>query len=143
MTTEAGLFVRPGLVVPERELTVRGVRSSGPGGQNVNRVATKVELSFDLPGSTVLDARQKARLTRLAGSRLASDGSVLITSQLTRSRVQNLADAREKLAELIRAALVTPKRRRATKPTRASRERRLKDKRHASDKKQSRTRRED
>lgn len=143
MSDAEGLAIRPGLIVPERELTVRAVRSSGPGGQNVNRVSTKVELCFDLPGSTALDAPVKARLRRLAENRLDAEGHVLITSQATRSQAQNLADARAKLAALIRAALVVPKRRRATKPTRASKERRLDQKRKQSAKKQARGSRDD
>lgn len=143
MTAAAGLLIRPGLVLPERELTVRAVRSSGPGGQNVNRVSTKVELSFDLPGSTALDAPVKARLRRLAAGRLDAEGRVLVTSQATRSQAQNLEDARDKLKALVLAALVVPKRRRATKPTRASKERRLDSKRRQSQKKQSRGSRED
>lgn len=143
MSDADGLPIRPGLVIPERELGVRAVRSSGPGGQNVNRVSTKVELSFDLPASTALEAPVKARLRRLAENRLDADGRVLITSQATRSQAQNLADARDKLAALIRAALVVPKRRRATKPTRASKERRLDAKRKQSAKKQARARRDD
>lgn len=143
MTAAEGLLIRPGLVLPERELTVRAVRSSGPGGQNVNRVSTKVELSFDLPGSTALDAPVKARLRRLAAGRLDAEGRVLVTSQATRSQAQNLEDARDKLKALVLAALVVPKRRRATKPTRASKERRLDSKRRQSQKKQSRGSRED
>lgn len=138
MTAPDGLPVRPGLVIPERELSARAVRSSGPGGQNVNRVSTKVELVFDLQGSTVLDASEKARIARLALHRLDAEGRVLVTSQATRSQAQNLADAREKLAALLRAALAIPKRRRKTKPTRASKERRLDSKRRQSQKKQAR-----
>jgi len=142
MTELDGLFVRPGLVIPEGELSVRAVRASGPGGQNVNRVSTKVELSFDLPGSSVLEPSVKTRLRRLASSRLNAEGALVITSQATRSQAQNLADAREKLAALVRAALVVPKRRRATKPTKASKERRLEQKRRQSDKKRGRARAE-
>ena len=136
MTTPDGLVVQADLTIPERDLSMRATRASGPGGQNVNRVATKVELSFDLRGSTALDEPTKARLRRLAKNRLDAAGNLVITSQVTRS--QNLDDAREKLAALVRAALVVPKRRRATRPTRASKERRLDSKRRQSQKKQAR-----
>jgi ribosome-associated protein len=138
MTTPDGLVVQADLTIPERDLSMRATRASGPGGQNVNRVATKVELSFDLRGSTALDEPTKARLRRLAKNRLDAAGNLVITSQVTRSQAQNLDDAREKLAALVRAALVVPKRRRATRPTRASKERRLDSKRRQSQKKQAR-----
>ena len=138
MTTPDGLVVQADLTIPERDLSMRATRASGPGGQNVNRVATKGELSFDLRGSTALDEPTKARLRRLAKNRLDAAGNLVITSQVTRSQAQNLDDAREKLAALVRAALVVPKRRRATRPTRASKERRLDSKRRQSQKKQAR-----
>jgi len=134
------LVIRGSIVIPAEELEWKAARSSGPGGQNVNRVATKVELRFDLAGTRVLDAATRARLRRSAKARLDADGRLVITSQSTRSQAQNLEIAREKLAELIRAALVAPKRRKATRPTRASKERRLNAKRKTSDKKQTRRR---
>ena len=123
-------------VIPGRDLSWTAVRSSGPGGQNVNKVSTKVVLRFDLPGTTALSDAVKARLRGLA--RLDAEGRVIVTSQATRNRVRNVEDARRKLAELIRAALVEPKARRATKPSRAVRARRLRDKRHHSEKKRER-----
>lgn len=138
MTGSAGLLIRSDLIIPERELSVRASRASGPGGQNVNRVSTKIELRFDLPGTSALDAGCKARLRRLAEGRLDADGFVVIASQVTRSQSQNLEDAKARLAELIRAALVVPKRRKKTRPTRASKERRLDQKRRQSQKKQGR-----
>ncbi|MBW2527223.1 MAG: aminoacyl-tRNA hydrolase [Deltaproteobacteria bacterium] len=132
------LHIRGALVIPGDDLSWRAVRSSGPGGQNVNKVSTKVELRFDLAGTRALPGPVKARLRRLARGRIDADGRVLITSQLTRNRVQNLQDARSKLADLIRRALVAPKRRRPTRRTRASERRRLDDKRRQSDKKQRR-----
>lgn len=132
------LVIRGSIVIPAEELEWKAARSSGPGGQNVNRVATKVELRFDLAGTRVLDAATRARLRRNAAARLDAEGRLVITSQSTRSQAQNLELAREKLAELIRAALVAPKRRKATRPTRASKERRLSAKRKTSDKKQTR-----
>jgi len=113
------------LEIPDSELSVAFMRSSGPGGQNVNKVASAVQLRFDLAGSTVLSPRVKARLRTLAGRRLASDGAILIQARSLRSQEQNRRDAEQRLATLIRAALVEPKIRRATRPTRASKERRL------------------
>ena len=135
----ADLLVQPGVVIPERELSWAAVRASGPGGQNVNKVSSKVELRFDLEASTALSASVKARLRRLALHRLDADGRILIVSQVTRNQPQNLADARERLAGLIGAALIVPKRRRATRPSAAARRRRASDKRAQSQKKQSRS----
>jgi ribosome-associated protein len=132
------LFVAPGVVIPSVDLSWTAVRSGGPGGQNVNKVASKVELRFDLPGSGALSPEVKARLRRLAAGRLDADGKILIVSQVTRAQPQNLEDARERLAQLVRAALRPPKRRKPTRPTRASKERRLGEKRKQSDKKRTR-----
>jgi ribosome-associated protein len=134
------LVVRSGVVVPERELVWAAVRSSGPGGQNVNKVSSKVELRFDFEASDALSASAKARLRALARHRLDGDGRILIVSQVTRNQPKNLLDARERLAELIARALVVPKARRATKPSRAAKRARLNDKRANSAKKQNRSR---
>jgi ribosome-associated protein len=136
----ADLEVRPGLVVPERELSWAAVRASGPGGQNVNKVSSKVELRFDFETSAVLAAPVKARLRKLAEHRLDAAGRILIVSQVTRNQPQNLSDARARLAELIARALITPKRRRATRPSLSAKRARLSDKRAHSQKKQARTR---
>jgi ribosome-associated protein len=132
--------VRPGLTIPERELEWGAVRASGPGGQNVNKVASKVELRFDFEASTVLTAAVKSRLRPLVKNRLDAEGRILIVSQVTRAQPKNLEDARERLIELIRQALVVPKRRRPTKPSLAAKRARVKDKRVNSLKKQSRAR---
>jgi ribosome-associated protein len=137
------LAVKTGVTIPERELVWSAVRSSGPGGQNVNKVASKVELRFDFEASSALTASVKTRLRALAQHRLDAEGSILIVSQVTRAQPKNLADARERLADLIRKALVVPKRRKATKPSLAAKRRRVKDKRVNSLKKQSRAKKSD
>ena len=137
----ADLEVRPGLVVPERELSWAAVRASGPGGQNVNKVSSKVELRFDFETSAALGPQVKARLRRLAQHRLDAEGRILIVSQVTRNQPQNLSDARARLAALIAQALVVPKRRRATRPSLSAKRARLSDKRANSQKKQNRSRR--
>ena len=134
------LVVRPGITVPERELEWTAVRASGPGGQNVNKVSSKVELRFDFEVSTAFSASVKARLRALAQHRLDGDGRILIVSQVTRNQPQNLEDARQRLVELIARALVAPKVRRPTKPSRAAKRRRVNDKRVNSQKKQGRAR---
>jgi ribosome-associated protein len=127
-----------GVVIPAAELSWSAVRASGPGGQNVNKVSSKVRLTFDLAGTRALSADQKARLRTLAGRRLDGDGTLTIVSQKTRDQEKNLADAREKLAVLIGAALHPPKPRRPTKPSRAQKRRRLENKRAQSAKKRER-----
>ncbi len=132
------LRVNATVTLPARELSFRAVRSGGPGGQNVNKVASKVDLRFDLAGSAALTGTQKTRLRALAKSRLDPDGAIQIVAEDTRDQQQNLELARERLAALVRAALVVPKRRKPTKPTRGSRERRLAEKKRTSDKKRDR-----
>ena len=113
------------LTIPDSDLDVAFVRASGPGGQNVNKVASAVQLRFDLASTRMLNPAVKERLRVLAGRRLADDGSILIVARTQRTQERNRADAHERLADLIRRALIEPVRRRATRPTRASREHRL------------------
>jgi ribosome-associated protein len=126
------------LTIPECDLSWTAARSSGPGGQHVNKSASKVELRFDIEACIVLGPAVKSRLRALARSRISADGQIRVVSQRSREQVRNLDDARERLAELIREALVPPKTRRATKPTRASKKRRVQAKRQQSSKKQLR-----
>lgn len=126
--------------VDPRDLSWTAVRASGPGGQNVNKVSSKVELRFDLKASTALPGWAKTRLRTLCKNRLDAEGRVRIVSQETRDQLQNLEQARDKLAALIFEALHPPAPRHATKPTRGSKRRRLNDKRHTADKKAGRKR---
>lgn len=134
----APLHIQDALTLPADELSFRAVRASGPGGQNVNKVSSKVELSFALDASVVLAGEVKQRLRVLAGSRLTLDGRVIIVSQLTRDQHKNLADARERLRELVLRALEVPTVRKATKVPKGVRRRRVADKRKAAERRDAR-----
>jgi ribosome-associated protein len=123
-----GVEIAPGLEVPDAELAIDYIRSPGPGGQNVNKVASAVQLRFDAARSSLLDEWARARFATLAGRRLTRDGWLVLTAHRHRTQEANRRDAFERLAELIAQARVRPKTRRATKPTRASKERRIEGK---------------
>jgi ribosome-associated protein len=132
------LSVTPSVTIPARELHWSASRSGGPGGQNVNKVSSKVDLRFDLEASEALTDAQKSRVRASAKNRLDEDGAIQIVVQDTRDQQKNLDLARERLAELIKKALVVPKARKATKPSRGSQRRRLNEKKRVGDKKRDR-----
>jgi ribosome-associated protein len=122
--------ITPRLRIDEAELEESFIAASGPGGQNVNKVATAVQLRFSLAKNQTLPEGVKARIATLAGRRLNLDGVIVITANRFRTQLQNRADARERLFEIIRAAAVAPVFRKPTRPTKASKTRRLEAKSH-------------
>lgn len=130
--------ISPSLTLPDSELTFEFVRASGPGGQNVNKVATAVQLRFDVRASPSLTEEVKARLIRLAGRRMTADGVLVIEAKRYRAQEQNRADAELRLAALIQKALVPPKERRPTRPSAAAKAKRLEEKRRRGEIKRSR-----
>ena len=122
------IVVTDSVRVPASALTMRAVRASGPGGQNVNKVASKVDLRVDLDAIEGLADSARHRLRVLAGRRVDADGRLQITSQVTRDQARNLEDACEKVRALVAAAMREPKRRRPSRPTAAARERRIESK---------------
>jgi ribosome-associated protein len=119
--------IAPGIVIDERHIEERFLRAAGPGGQNVNKVATAVQLRFDVAGSGLPD-QVRLRLERLAGRRLTREGVLIIDAQRHRTQARNRQDALERLIELVRRASIAPRVRRKTRPTAAARERRLQTK---------------
>jgi ribosome-associated protein len=119
------LILTPDIVIPDEELEWKFIRSSGPGGQNVNKVASAAQLRFLLPQNVSLPVTARNRLRRLAGQRLIDDGTILFKSVSERTQEGNRRAALERLETLIRAALVEPKIRKKTRPTQGSKERRI------------------
>jgi len=132
------LIITPDIIISDEEFEWKFIRASGPGGQNVNKVSSAVQLRFLLPVNTSLPAAAKNRLRRLAGQKLIDDGSILVQARSERSQEQNRREALDRLGELIRAALIEPKVRKKTRPTRASKERRIESKKRRGSTKQQR-----
>lgn len=132
------LEVAPGWIIPSEEIELHFVRSSGPGGQNVNKVASKVELRFRLSESAALSPGQKRRLTAAFPSHVTAAGDFLLSSDRFRSRLQNERDVLERLAEMLRSVRFAPARRVPTRPSRAAKKRRVADKRARGDIKRER-----
>ncbi len=122
------IVVNPRVAIPVEELSIAFARSGGPGGQNVNKVASKAEVRWRPASSSALTPDDRDWLIAKIGGRLTNDGELIVVSEKTRDQIVNRADATEKLVAIVRAALVRPKPRRATKPSRGARERRLGEK---------------
>jgi ribosome-associated protein len=135
------LRVSPTISIDDSELEESFIASAGPGGQNVNKVATAVQLRFDVVRSPSLPDPVRHRLIALSGSRLTKDGVLVLTGRQYRTQERNRADVRERLIELVREAAVIPKKRRPTRPTRASKERRLEGKKNRASIKRGRSKR--
>jgi ribosome-associated protein len=132
------LVVDARLAIPRSELVYRASRSGGAGGQHVNTSSTRIELLWDFARSRVLDDAARARLAERLAARLDADGNLRVVASDRRSQQQNRAAADERLAELVRRALIVPKPRKKTKPSRAAKEKRLAEKRHRADRKRDR-----
>jgi ribosome-associated protein len=132
------LVITPTIAIPDEELEWKFIRSSGPGGQNVNKVASAVQLRFLLPRNTSVPVSARNRLRRIAGQKINDDGTILINARSERSQEQNRREALDRLEELIRTALIEPKLRKKTRPTKASKERRIDSKKRRGTTKQGR-----
>lgn len=137
------LRITPSIVIPEDELQIAFARSGGPGGQNVNKVSSKAELRWSPRTSRALSAADRDYLLSRIASRLTTEGELIVVSTKTRDQLRNREDAEAKLAEIIAAALIRPKLRRATKPSRGAKERRLREKKVRSEIKRGRGRGDD
>jgi len=137
------IVVTPRVTIPAGELALAFARSGGPGGQNVNKVSSKVELRWNPTTSAALTDDDRAWLVQRLRSRLTSDGTLIVTSTATRDQAKNRDDATSKLALIVRAALDRPRPRRATRPSRAAKRRRVADKRHHAEIKRGRASRDD
>ena len=133
------LIITPDIAIPDDELEWKFIRSSGPGGQNVNKVASAVQLRFLLPINSSLPVGARNRLRRIAGQKINDDGTILISARSERSQDQNKRDALERLAELVKSAMIEPKIRKKTRPTKASKERRIDTKKRRGNTKQGRS----
>ncbi len=138
MAPDAPLKVNGSVAIPRAELVVRATRAGGPGGQHVNTSSTKVEVTWNVGASTALTDAAKGRVLLALASRLDADGTLRVVASDTRSQRQNRELAEERLAALVRRALVVPRARKKTRPTRASVERRLTEKKRSGDKKRDR-----
>lgn len=143
MGSEDSLAINDRVAIPRAELGVRATRAGGPGGQHVNTSSTRIELTWNVPASTALGDADKGRVLRALVSRIDTDGTLRIVASDTRSQRQNLELAEQRLAALVRRALVVPRARKKTRPTRASIERRLAEKKRAGAKKRDRRYRSD
>jgi len=137
-TGDREVRVRTGLVIPAADLEIRFSRSGGPGGQNVNKVETRVEVRFDLASTKLFRPEEKARALSVLATRLAGEGVLIVLCDRTRHRERNLREALFKMGELLREAIIPPKKRYRTRPTRGSRERRLDVKRKRAEVKKGR-----
>jgi ribosome-associated protein len=138
MSKDGVLEVSESLAIPRWELEVRASRAGGAGGQHVNTSSTRIELLWNVARSTVLDDERRARVSARLATRIDGEGWLRVVSSARRSQQQNREAAEARLAELVRGALVVPKRRRPTRPTRASKEERMKDKRKRGETKRMR-----
>jgi ribosome-associated protein len=133
------IVVTPRLTIPGAELSIQFARAGGPGGQNVNKVSSKVDLRWNPATSGALGEDDRTWLLQRLRSRLTADGTLIVTSTKTRDQIQNRDDAASKLALIVRAALDRPKPRRATRPSRSAKRRRVADKRHHAEIKRNRS----
>lgn len=143
MPSSDGVRINARLTIPRGELVLRATRSGGPGGQHVNTSSTRIELTWSVAESPSLTDAQRERLLDKLASRLDGEGRVRIVSQEERSQLRNREEAVERFREVVREALVVPRKRKPTRPTAASKERRLKVKRERSARKRERQRRDD
>lgn len=139
--SEKLLAVNDSLSIPRSEFDVRVSRASGAGGQHVNKTSSRVEIFWNIPASRVLSEEQRARLLEKLSSRLTTDGSIRVVASDMRSQSRNRGLAEERLMDLVRRALLVPRKRKPTRPTRAAKEARLKTKKRHSNKKRNRTER--
>jgi ribosome-associated protein len=138
--SDDGIVVSPTLTIPVSEITFRASRAGGPGGQHVNTSSTRIELLWDLTRSTAVTEVERARLLEKLAARLDAEGMVRVVASDRRSQSQNREAAAERLAKIVRQALVVPRKRRPTKPTAASREQRLNEKKRRGERKRDRRR---